>query len=327
LNPIELIACILLLISGHLFAQQEATTPDGKKVWLYENGTWHYATQPTEKIRHQTETLAEIEIPQIHTGNEIIRHTAYALLYNESHEQASWVAYELTKEETQKVTGRTNKFIPDPAVHSGTACDEDYRSSGYDRGHLAPASDMGWSATTMAESFYYSNMSPQAPQFNRGIWKRLEDQVRSWAIENEAVYVVTGPVLRSGLPAIGPNSVSVPDFFFKAILDYREPEIKAIGFVMPNLGSSENLNHFAVSIDSVEKISGINFFPSIPDAEEEKIESSLCVPCWSWTSRRQEHHKIETRNASDSKQCAGITKSGKRCRRMTTSANGRCYQH
>lgn len=173
-------------------------------------------------------------------------------------------------------------FIPDPYVTTGSARDIDYKGSGYDRGHLAPAADMAWSITTMAESFYFSNMSPQAPQFNRGIWKKLEELVRTWAIENESIYIVTGPILDNHLKRIGPDQVAVPEYYYKVILDYSSPEIKAIGFVLPNEGSSENLQHFAVSIDSVERLTGIDFFPLLPDHIETILEAHICLPCWSW---------------------------------------------
>ena len=169
-------------------------------------------------------------------------------------------------------------------VKTNSADDHDYEGSGYDRGHLAPAADMGWSTITMAESFYFSNMSPQLPAFNRGIWKRLEELVRSWAIENKAVYVVTGPVLTSNLPSIGPDKVSVPKYFYKVILDYTDPDIKGIGFILPNASSGAPLQNYAVTIDSVEKVTGIDFFPALPDKQEKKIEKTLCIPCWSWSS-------------------------------------------
>ena len=225
---------------------------------------------------------AGLELPLFSSKEKIVVHTGFTLSYNETHEQANWVAYELTKEETNKTHKRTNKFLKDPKVKSGTAADEDYKNSGYDRGHLAPAADMGWSAESMAESFYYSNMSPQTPAFNRGIWKNLEELVRSWAIENERIYIVTGPILTKGLNVIGFNQVSVPQYYYKVILDYTEPEIKGIGFIMPNAGSKEELSGFAVSIDSVELLTGIDFFPRLEDEEETIIEKSLCVPCWTW---------------------------------------------
>ena len=123
-------------------------------------------------------------------------------------------------------------------ISTGSASLPDYKGSGYDRGHLAPAGDMKWSTTAMSESFYMSNMSPQEPSFNRGIWNRLESQVRRWAIDNGSVYIATGGVLTDGLKTLGSNSVSVPQYYFKVILDYQEPDIKGIGFIIPNIANT-----------------------------------------------------------------------------------------
>jgi endonuclease G len=258
------------------------------------------------------------------------------------------VAYTLTKEKTKKLFNRSDKFIVDPQV-TGTACNKDYSKSGYDRGHLAPAADMGWSSTAMAESFYYSNMSPQVPAFNRGIWKKLEELVRSWATENNTIYIATGPVLTSSLPTMGVNKISIPKYFYKVILDYSGQDIKGIGFIIPNLGSKEPIDHFAVSIDSVEKFTGIDFYPSLADKQEEIIEKNLCIKCWIWnTTKTRDIQKANnttvaippinntigktyiissSKNSASTLQCSGITKSGGRCKRTTTNTNGRCYQH
>ena len=224
----------------------------------------------------------KIEIPALSETDIVINHFGFSLLYNEEHEQASWVAYELTSTEINKIFDRTNKFILDPQVKTTTASGKDYLKSGYDRGHLAPASDMGWSSITMAESFYYSNISPQTPEFNRGVWKRLEELVRSWAIKYETINIVTGPILTPGLPAIGPNQVTVPNLFYKVILDYNGKDVKGIGFILPNLGSKEILQSYAVSIDSVESLTGIDFFPMLNDDQEIYLESAICLECWSW---------------------------------------------
>jgi endonuclease G, mitochondrial len=234
------------------------------------------------KSKSIVKQISKLEIPFSNSTDRVIDHLGYSFLYNEAHEQASWVAYELTKLETDKLYDRTNKFLCDPLVKSETACNADYLRSGFDKGHLAPAADMGWSATAMKESFYFSNMSPQDPSFNRGIWKRLEELVRDWAIQNNSIYIVTGPVLSEGLLTIGANKVSIPKFYYKVILDYTEPEIKSIAFIMPNAGSKDNLQNYAVSIDNVEKATGIDFFPSLPDEQENEIEKELCVACWQW---------------------------------------------
>lgn len=281
-----------------------------------------------------------IEIPHTDSVQLIIRHTGYSLRYNEAHEQACWVAYELTAEETRKTVERSDKFVPDPAIPTGSATSKDYEGSGYDRGHLAPAADMGWSEQAMQESFYYSNMSPQVPGFNRGIWKKLEEQVRTWATENENLYIVTGPVLKKGLKAIGPNKVSVPEHYYKVILDYTRPDVKAIGFIFPNAASADSLQRFAVTIDSVEAFTGMDFFPALNDKDEERIERTLCVRCWSWGKTAtvengildgaafpEEKSRKATEKKAEAVQCSGKTQAGKRCRNMTTNANGRCHLH
>lgn len=307
------------------FCQEGAKINDEKKDLLYENGTLLNADSIPLYIIKDSRIL-KLELPKTDSKDKIITHTGYSFLYNEIHEQADWVAYELTKEETNKIYERTNKFILDPKVTTFTASDSDYKGSGYDRGHLAPASDMGWSSIAMKESFYYSNMSPQKPSFNRGIWKKLEELVRTWAVENNNLYIVTGPVLKKELESIGVNKVSVPKYYYKVILDFREPSIKGIGFILPNRGSKEPLNDYAVTIDSVEKFTGIDFFPSLQDKQENLIESTLCIECWSWKNSKSTN-KISNNKTALSTQCTGTTKKGKRCKRMTKNENGRCFQH
>lgn len=266
--------------------------------------------------------IQHLEIPFFQEGDQIVSHTGYTLSYNETYEQANWVAYELTAKETQKAFERTNKFLVDPAVSTGSATDADYKKSGFDRGHLAPAADMGWSSTTMIESFYFSNMSPQLPGFNRGIWKNLESLARSWANENESIYVVTGPVFTNGMSTIGGNQVAIPNYYYKVILDYREPSLKGIGFILPNASSSLPLQHFAVSIDSVEKVTGIDFYHLLSDDQEAYLEKTVCISCWSWKTSGKSYS-----SNTNGVQCSGITKKGERCRRNTSNANGRCHQH
>ncbi len=273
-----------LSVGLNCLGQQKATTEAGKKVMLKADGTWSYINTKDTAAILKPVPIDKLEIP----FSNVISHTGYSFSYNETHEQADWVAYELTKEKTKKMVKRKDHFRPDSAVKTGTATNKDYEKSGYDRGHLAPSADMCWSFTAMDESFYFSNMSPQNPSFNRGIWSKLEALVRSWAAENESIYIVTGPVLTEGLPTIGDNKVSVPQYFYKVILDYTEPDIKGIGFILPNAASSESLQKFAVSIDSVENFTGIDFFPLLPDEQEKIIEKKLCIPCWTWKVAKTE---------------------------------------
>lgn len=257
-------------------------------------------------------------------GQEAVHHYGFSLLYSEQHEQAAWVSYTFTKDEAMARVPRSDNFRPDPMVETGTANDADYKGSGYDRGHLAPAADMAWSQTSMSESFYYSNMSPQNPSFNRGVWKRLEEQVRSWAVVYDSVHVVTGPVLRDHLPQIGVNGVSVPEYYYKVILDNRAERQQAIGFVMRNESSSMSIGRFAVSIDSVEQLTGIDFFSHLNDSLEDRLERNMCYACWDWNIRKTST-KRPTQSASV--QCIGKTQEGLRCRISTKNENAFCHVH
>ena len=175
----------------------------------------------THRVIHNAyDTSLRMELPFCKSLSDVIFRTGFSFLYNEKHEQSNWVAYELTKKEVKlKVVQRQNKFLPDPLVVTGSATNADYLKSGFDRGHLAPAADMQWSQDAMAESFFYSNICPQIPNFNRGAWKQLEEITRRWALENESIYVVTGPVLTDSLRKINNSRVSIPNQFFKVILE------------------------------------------------------------------------------------------------------------
>lgn len=221
-------------------------------------------------------------IPARTPETAVYAYPGYTLEYAEEFEQARWVGYELTREEvTSTAAERTDNFKPDPAITTGSATDEDYRKSGYDRGHLAPAADMKFSVEAMNTCFYYSNMSPQNASFNRGVWAALEAMVRTWAVENGAVYVITGPVLTSPpYKTIGPDKVAVPAYFYKVILDYRDPERKAIAFLLPNQKLPRSPMQWACSVDQAEAVTGLDFFPQLPDAEESRLESSFNISKW-----------------------------------------------
>ena len=214
-------------------------------------------------------------------ADTIVDRPGYALGYIEQHEQAAWVIYVMTKAEaTTKAAKRTNKFRSDPEIPTGSATAADYRKSGYDRGHLAPAADMAFSGQTMADSFFYSNMSPQKPAFNRGIWKDLEAQVRYFAITERKIVVVTGPILpKEPQITIGPNKVTVPTHYYKVIYDLTPPQ-KMIAFILPNEGSNKALQEFAVTVDAVEKVTGLDFFSKVPKEKQERLESSFSIKAW-----------------------------------------------
>ena len=256
-----------------------------------EQADTQQADHPTARAQDTaTVELSSLELPALKLNKDIVAHTGFTLSYNEEHEVANWVAYKLTAAQANSsLYNRSNYFLEDPKVTTGTAKEEDYQSTGYDRGHLAPAEDMAWSARSMEESFYYSNMTPQVPAFNRGVWRRLEELTRYWASYHDSIFIVTGPVLKEDLPTIG--RVSVPQYFYKAILVYKPTEVKAIGFLLPNKASSATLRSFAVSVDSIEKLTGLDFFPKLPDDIEQKAESKPVIDQWPWTRKKPRKKK------------------------------------
>ena len=217
--------------------------------------------------------------------NQIVHHTYYSLSYSEEHEQPEWVAYELTDKKVNGTALRSNNFRLDKSILTGSSTLTDYRGQGYDRGHLVPSGDMKFDSIAMSESFLMSNISPQEPSFNRGIWKKLESQVRSWAVENKHIYIITGGILEPSLDNIGENRVSVPEEFYKIIFDYQEPDIKMIAFLIPNKKATKPLIQYTCSVDYLESICRIDFFPNLEEKLENKLESNKSSrDNWNWSS-------------------------------------------
>lgn len=224
------------------------------------------------------------------SSGEIVHHKYYSLSYDEKHEQAEWVAYELTKKSLQvKNVKRAKRFNPDYDVSTRSAFHRDYTHSGYTRGHMAPAGDMAFDEEAMQESFYMSNMSPQLRVLNNGIWKELEEQVRDWAYHNNRVYIVTGPMLnRQRITTIGKqNKVTVPSAFYKVILDIDKPEQKGIAFIIPHERSERRLQEYAVTIDDLEAELGFDLFADLISEElQAEVESSFDIDDWKFSENR-----------------------------------------
>lgn len=240
----------------------------------------------TEKKDYNEEQL--FFLPASKNAN-IIRHKHYALSYSEKYEVAEWVAYELTRDQlNRKRVKREDNYRTDPKVRTKSATTYDYRGSGYDRGHLVPVGDRKFSFEAMDETFFMSNISPQERHFNGGIWRELEELVRDWARKYRKVYVAAGPVLTERpKDRIGNNKVAVPKAFYKVILDISEPEMKGIGFIIPNETSEKPLAEYAVSIDEVEELTGIDFFPDLMDEKlEKKLESKFNNRLWQYDERK-----------------------------------------
>lgn len=254
--------------------------PIGYGIYLYSQQPNDIQTEKkndiTTHIFHQIPSNKDLKIPisLIPRQEQVIHHTGYTVSYNKELKLPNWVSYELTRQETQGKEKRFDRFIADPLVQGPIATNADYARSGYDKGHMAPAADMKWSPTVMRESFYFSNMCPQHPQLNRRGWKKLEEKIRDWAIADSAIIIICGPILNKSSKTIGKNKVAVPERFFKVVLSPFAKPMRAIGFLFNNRQAVEPLSTYTVSIDSIEKITNMDFFSLLPDEIENKIEAN-----------------------------------------------------
>ncbi len=240
------------------------------------------------------EKLDEMGYPKSKGQLQTVHHLALSLGYSEPDEQAAWVQHIVIPEVEFANVSRTNDFRPDSLVSTGSAVEADYflkeimpdgemkyDGFGYDRGHLAPSADFRWSQTALSESYFYSNMSPQKPEFNRERWAELEAWVRTYVIDfKEPVFVVTGPVLKDGLPTQGKNKVSIPEQFYKIVLDVTGDEKRAVAFLMPNDHCAYPVSGYVTSIDAIEGLTGLDFFSSLEDKLEAELESMASIDGW-----------------------------------------------
>jgi endonuclease G, mitochondrial len=222
--------------------------------------------------------LREKGLPKVNEGEEVIEHPGHMLVYDDRHKQSKWVAHIASPDLITGNLARIDSFKPDPKISTGTAVTVDYWYSGYDRGHLVPSADMRWNYDALAATYLYSNVSPQKPELNRESWAQLEDWVRRYVnFSKSRVFVVTGPVLREGLPIMEKpnreNDVSIPEYFYKVIADLDSDEPKGIAFIQSNGVNEYPTISYAVTIDSVEALTGIDFFASLDVDLQAKIES------------------------------------------------------
>ena len=214
--------------------------------------------------------------------NDIVSHSYYTLSYSEDHEQAEWVYYTLNSNQLNSAVERKDNFKPDFKVKTSSAQLYDYKGSGYDRGHLAPAADMKYNSSSMSESFFMSNMSPQSASFNRGIWRKIEKQFRDWSYKYGELVVVTGPVLKGeNYGSIGYNKVTIPKWYYKVAIDPSNYD-RNVAILIENKGSSASIKSFVVTIDYLEEFSGLDFFHNLSDEVEESLESRTHINLWDW---------------------------------------------
>ena len=211
-----------------------------------------------------------------------VHHNYYSLDYNEEAEQASWVAYTLNKEQLNTIEVSRPYFDIDAAVSTGAADWRNYKNSGYDRGHLCAAGDRKFSTQAYNETFLTSNISPQLHDFNSGIWNRLENQVRDWVHNYNEITIISAGVLTDPIDKIGEEQVYVPSSFYKILIRKTNAGYTCLAFLIPHQATNKNLIEFVVSVDKIEAITGIDFFPKLEDNLENAIEKNTNLKAWSF---------------------------------------------
>ena len=245
--------------------------------WIFEN----FYTPASYSNPDSAETI-ELDVDMLpgSTTNTMVRHQYYMLSYNEPFEQAEWVAYKLRKQHLTHDDRERPHFIEDPKVKSKSADWRNYRGSGYDRGHLCPAGDRRFSEYAYNETFYTSNITPQDRDFNAGVWNRLEQQARFWCKKYGDLTIITGGVLEAGLEEIGDEDVDVPDAFYKIVVRGEGDSSQVLAFLMPHRESSSSLSSFLVSVDDLERRTGIDFFEKQSEEWQEKHETTVRRGGW-----------------------------------------------
>lgn len=251
------------------------------KVFISNSVTAYARPESAYGIIKESITALEIPIVNKPISSHILERDGYVISYNSDTRNCNWVAYELTREEANGEVPRDNNFYEDIDVDIPRATKEDYKGSGWSRGHMAPAGDMKWSENAMYQSCLLTNICPQDATLNNGAWESIERQCRSLARQKGHVYIVCGPLYNHDGPirTIGLNKVRVPDSFFKVVLVSDGQSYSCVGFMFPNVPiTAAQKNDYVFSVDKIEEICGMDFFSKLPDMLEDSIESRFSWP-------------------------------------------------
>ena len=284
-KKITYLAALLLILAGYYFLGGADQTDHGLAGEQAPGAARTAGAQASADAQTAgAGTIIGLEIPFMADDVDIIEHMGYTVSYNQEYRIPNWVAYELQDSELYGDLDRAEKFSPDPEFKGRQAYDSDYSGSGWDRGHMAPAGDMKWSSQAMQESFYLTNVCPQNHNLNAGVWNDLEKQVRREAKYYGKLWVVSGPIVGSNRHGrIGSNRVMVPDSFFKALLaKNRDGKYVSVGFVFPNEAGDNGLASYAMTVNELEKLIGMDLFYNLDHAVQEQVEDSIDL----WTDWR-----------------------------------------
>lgn len=264
LTTAAVIFCTFLVCCGNILKQN--------REGYYESG------------QVDSQCLAEVDIPDDIPEIKLF-YTGFTVSFNPARHQPNYCIWELTADKAKGTEKRISKFRQDFDV-LGCATLDDYRNSGFDRGHMVPAGDMKWDKQAMLDSHYLTNICPQSHALNGGRWSSLENKCREWVARDSVLIIACGPVLSDRMPrTIGDSEIPVPERFFKVILAPYSIPPRAIGFIMPNDAPEDGLEAMAVSVDQVEEITGFDFFKCLPDDIENEVEAYANFR--QWNSRKK----------------------------------------
>ena len=224
------------------------------------------------------DSLMTVAVPN-GVSDTLVRYDAFDVHFNSARGIANCTVYELIDDELNGTVNRGNEFMTDPRV-KGCPEPADYAGSGFDRGHLVPAGDLKWSDQAMRQSFLLTNVAPMHKALNEGGWAKLEEKVREWTARDSALLVFTGPVVSDSDTTLASGHVKVPSAYYKVIMAPCVRPMRAIAFIYPNGHTGGRLQQYAVSVDEVERRTGLDFFPTLPAGEQQRLESSVNLDVW-----------------------------------------------
>jgi endonuclease G len=303
----------------------------------------------SQSYPYHDKLIRQFEYPAIQKNDSLCLYNGFLLAFNCDKKLANWVAYTITKPELLRDASRSNLFRKDPDLRCIQAGDDDYRNSGFDRGHLAPSADFTYSKFSNQHTFFFTNMAPQRAEFNRGIWKDLEEELRAMCVVYDSVSIVTGPIFSESDTLLGVTKIPVPKFFFKAIIVHHGWQKQGAALIIANKKSELPFTTYLLSIDSLEKVTSIDFFPMMNDDEEKIIEEKFDLEFWSKHLRKDcggcrfKDDKGDNCNnlclrenvfctlhsnemQSNLINCNVII-NDKPCKKMTRAKNGKCWSH
>lgn len=270
------IAIFLLLLLGII----TAPSVDGKASSLCE-GTVVSSTTAKDGANLSVENI-DIPLPLTGIPEQILYRKSYIVSYNKDLRIPNWVAWHLTREHSNGNVKRPgNAWHEDLDVPSPRATTNDYKGSGWTRGHMCPAGDNKWDSDAMYQTFLFTNCCPQNANLNSGTWNQIEMSCRSWAEKYGDLYIVCGPILfRQEHERIGDNKVVVPEAFFKVIVCLNKGHEKGIGFICRNTDGNRKKDLYVNSVKQVERITGMTFFPHLSQIVSDKVKNDANINDW-----------------------------------------------